>query len=1084
MPEKINIQANVQSNFKDANNSSLGEKSLKSLRSYQLGVVYKDKYGRETPVLTNEKALFSIPKKLAPLKNSVTSSVLSDPPSWADSFKFFIKETSNEYYNLCMDRWYDAEDGNIWLSFPSAERNKVQEDTFIILKKEASSSNAVVDEAKYRVIDVKNDAPDFIKTDYEQYGSYDLVAAANGSAVGSNVIKFTWATWALAANPFYDVSLTSGTTPSAATDAGFSGLSETGFVGYKDENIVMRLTANGGQSKWLDVSKISKNVDIFVKLVYSLKADPAEVIYDNNFTGNQTITVGIARKTVKNKSEFNGRFFVKIRRDGTIEDTIRAVNNPSPNISIVSERSYWTVKGDQTCGGSGDNYQNFWDGVGQKFLIDNVRRGSVGTYQTIGSGFGSNVGTDGPYDSHYGYGITGSRTSHMGAYTMDLTLQKCIDYVEDSFSTSANNTDNMNFFHQIKAPGTMFRFKEDPFQHIYKVITSRNTVDEPNLVEAVDGIYNYSTSMSSGNKTRTWASNKAHRIHLRFQTTGWRLEDLNSPGTPMDQAYSAAQVALGNAGAGYIAQDPSFSNKYPIFPAGDFNGSYNAPIAAGMTAVWQPTDKGFGKYVNNNTGLLAPLGNNGAGTGAGSTGTWNDLNQSVTTCATGVNVDPQTTFQVSGWQNTIQIITMDQGDAEVEFSDNPAVWETEPREDVGMDIYYETSQAYPLSLDQTTNELFAPYGCAVSCEDIVKTGPSINKSFYLPPNAQLFDWGPTGHGGDTILLSVKTDEVGYINHNAVLHSTNPVLGNNSANVFQNLNNKYMDLEFKFTRQDGSYTTAKVVYCTGWSPGNHYIDPIGYTGNSTDRVLLKFDRDLSKSKIGLPYFNCYSFGNGVESDRIRDDFNAIRLDKGVKASTVLDEPYEEEQRANGLIYSGIYNSMSGVNNLNQFIAGEKITKDVNPNYGSIQKLKTRDTNLIAFCEDKVLKIVANKDALYNADGQPQLIASNKVLGTTTSFAGEFGISKNPESFASESFRMYFTDKQRGKVLRLSQDGITPISDMGMQDWFADNMQNYYYLIGSFDDRKKEYNLTLDVENSYIPPDNWNPKQPQNKTSTTN
>ena len=33
MPEKINIQANVQSNFKDADNSSLGEKSLKSLRS-------------------------------------------------------------------------------------------------------------------------------------------------------------------------------------------------------------------------------------------------------------------------------------------------------------------------------------------------------------------------------------------------------------------------------------------------------------------------------------------------------------------------------------------------------------------------------------------------------------------------------------------------------------------------------------------------------------------------------------------------------------------------------------------------------------------------------------------------------------------------------------------------------------------------------------------------------------------------------------------------------------------------------------------------------------------------------------------
>ena len=125
-----------------------------------------------------------------------------------------------------------------------------------------------------------------------------------------------------------------------------------------------------------------------------------------------------------------------------------------------------------------------------------------------------------------------------------------------------------------------------------------------------------------------------------------------------------------------------------------------------------------------------------------------------------------------------------------------------------------------------------------------------------------------------------------------------------------------------------------------------------------------------------------------------------LDKGVKASTVLATPYEEEKRSSGLIYSGIYNTNSGVNNLNQFIAGEKITKDVPPSYGSIQKLKARDTNLVAFCEDKVLKIIAYKHALYNADGKPDLISSNNVLGDITTFSGEYGISQNQESFAEE------------------------------------------------------------------------------------
>ena len=83
-------------------------------------------------------------------------------------------------------------------------------------------------------------------------------------------------------------------------------------------------------------------------------------------------------------------------------------------------------------------------------------------------------------------------------------------------------------------------------------------------------------------------------------------------------------------------------------------------------------------------------------------------------------------------------------------------------------------------------------------------------------------------------------------------------------------------------------------------------------------------------------------------------------------------------------------MTGINRLNQFIVVEQITKDINPIYGSIQKLHARDEDLITLCEDKVLKILANKDALFNADGSPQLIANKNVLGQTVPFVGEFGI----------------------------------------------------------------------------------------------
>ena len=210
---------------------------------------------------------------------------------------------------------------------------------------------------------------------------------------------------------------------------------------------------------------------------------------------------------------------------------------------------------------------------------------------------------------------------------------------------------------------------------------------------------------------------------------------------------------------------------------------------------------------------------------------------------------------------------------------------------------------------------------------------------------------------------------------------------------------------------------------------------------------------------VEWFNCYSYGQGVESNRIRDDYNAVTIDKGVKASTVLDEPYAAERRSSGFIFSQIFNSTSGINRLNQFIQAEPITKDLNPVHGSIQKLHARDTDLITLCEDKCFRVLANKDALFNADGNTNLTGNRAVLGQTVPYAGHFGISTNPESFADFGFRLYFSDKNRGAIMRLSRDGLTEISTYGMADFFSDNLRSSTVIKGNYDEDKGLYNLSL-------------------------
>ena len=142
--------------------------SVKSIRTYQIGVGYQDEYGRTTPVFTGKDASVVVEKSEAAFTNSLTAQLINTEPYYAQgktfsTFKYYVKETSQEYYNICLDRFYDAEDGNIWLSFPSAERNKIDEETFLILKKEHDSNNAVTAEARYKVIAIENEAPQFLK---------------------------------------------------------------------------------------------------------------------------------------------------------------------------------------------------------------------------------------------------------------------------------------------------------------------------------------------------------------------------------------------------------------------------------------------------------------------------------------------------------------------------------------------------------------------------------------------------------------------------------------------------------------------------------------------------------------------------------------------------------------------------------------------------------------------------------------------------------------------------------------------------------------------------------------------------------
>jgi len=225
-----------------------------------------------------------------------------------------------------------------------------------------------------------------------------------------------------------------------------------------------------------------------------------------------------------------------------------------------------------------------------------------------------------------------------------------------------------------------------------------------------------------------------------------------------------------------------------------------------------------------------------------------------------------------------------------------------------------------------------------------------------------------------------------------------------------------------------------------------VFPVSFPGVPfLDQANDGYPTYASSTSTARPKSNCYNINSVfddndgsnwiIEESRIRGGFNNAFSDIGIRAFAKTDSN-SAVYRNSGLIYSGIYNSRTGFNETNVFSVSEAITRTVDPHNGSIQHIDAMDNNLTICQENKISNALIDKDAIYAADGSATLTKTPAVIGQVTPYVGDYGISRNPESFAKFGFRRYFADKDRNSIMRLSRDGLTPISQYGMSDYFRD------------------------------------------------
>ena len=1071
------------------------KKSVKSLRTYQLGVVYCDKYGRQTPVLTDKATgSITIPKEFSDRQNLLEARIKTNPPTWSTHYKYYVKETSLPYYNLAMDRWYDAEDGNCWISFPSSERNKVDEDTFLILKKGTGDVSAVKEKARYKILAIENQAPDFIKTNFSSVGILVSTSASNYTTddIASYPVQAGDGYPALDANTFK--------LDADAVEAKFGYDSNTNSIAllkYVDDNIlsVQFNTADGGSgSEIYKISQIAKDTTSNSSSghFYTFTVDSlfgADIEFLNTSANATTHNISFVKGEVENKPEFDGRFFVKILKDKALKDNVLEETNGNTYL-IKYTRPIRHSSG-------GLNLNNQYNAYGATSAIglldppaDSTDGGSppldasgTGTFYYAQSEWKEDASTSFANQHGLGYYISTPLPIYPAAqavYTADINGDANSFVHDNNGDTVGGTRRDKDYFegeilnswaidNECAAQGGFGRGVHKNNQGVssanYSTINNVAYYDPGygNLTindnSRILKIGDDSTGFDkSGENGRTGTSNTANTypsdiyaeethsvMHLSFFGIPF-FEHLQGNLFLLHESTFIGELI--KPGTLFKWGDDFDGTIYEVIWAQEQTGIRNYEGSSSHSNYNKDSNKRVRysiRFKNHETGEESGFGAEGTGTrfhplvnAVDETGApvVTVLEGSNMQNAAGGNVEP---FNYAGLapngSNYLNLHIVEpyyQSNADDKLSNpSPAIFETEPKESPDIDLYFEASTSYPVDITEETNEMLIPIG-----------------STFTPLKDDYLANPPTNDQGNDILITYTitgwTDTDTFTIASPGINENSSILGDSSVVA--------------------SATALNII-----TPYGNVVQVfLSATANSLDTSLTIHSINTGLYRphgqtTRLAFSNCISFGNGVESDRIRDDFNAPIIAKGIKASTTLAERYREERRKHGLIYSGIYNSQSGVNNLNQFIAGEKITKDINPEYGSIQKIYSRSGDLLALCEDRVLKILgSNKDALYNADGNPQLISSSNVLGQAIPIPGEYGISTQPESFASYANSVFFTDIQRGSVMRLQGDSLSPISEIGMSDYFSDNLKDVtlWKCLGTYDENKLNYNLTIE------------------------
>jgi len=142
------------------------------------------------------------------------------------------------------------------------------------------------------------------------------------------------------------------------------------------------------------------------------------------------------------------------------------------------------------------------------------------------------------------------------------------------------------------------------------------------------------------------------------------------------------------------------------------------------------------------------------------------------------------------------------------------------------------------------------------------------------------------------------------------------------------------------------------------------------------------------------------------------------------------------------YSEPYQLGTNINGTNRFYFNN--FDEFEKQWGGVMRMKTHDKSIRIFQYRKCGVIGVYANFIKDNSGTQQLVTTDTIItpNNIQYYEGDFGIGNQGAALVSSGYADYFPDPVKGFLLRLSRDGIIPISDLyKAQSWTGNNFPPY-------------------------------------------